>query len=304
MTARSPKAATRLPGRVVASHGRHYAVELETGGRLACVTRGKRGDLACGDRVEVAQTGAGQGVVEQAAPRKTLFYRSDRFRQKLVAANVTQVLIVVAPIPSFSTDLVDRCLAAAEHEGIRPLIVLNKSDLPESAAALRALHLYRELGYAVITIAAKRDVSPLKPHLAKHVSVLVGQSGMGKSTIINRLLPDANARVGEISAALDGGRHTTTHAELYRIDAASDIIDSPGMQEFGLHHLSLPDVADGFVEFRRHHGRCRFNDCRHLGEPGCALVDGVQRGLINGSRFESYRKLAQEIAAKKQDWER
>jgi ribosome biogenesis GTPase len=296
---RNTSAADLLDGQVVASHGRRYSVELAEGAVLDCVTRGKRGEIACGDRVRVAITSAGAGVIEARAPRSSLFYRSDRERQKLVAANVTQAFVVVAPMPVWSPDLVDRCLAAAEHEGIRALVVLNKCDLPQSATALAALETYRALGYTVLTIAAKRDVSPLRPHLAGQVSVLVGQSGMGKSTIINALLPQAAARVDEIATALPGGRHTTTHARLYRLDAASAIIDSPGMQEFGVHHLTAAELADGFVELRPYHGQCRFNDCRHLTEPGCAVSAAAERGLIDARRLAGFRRLATEIAGTK-----
>jgi ribosome biogenesis GTPase len=285
-----------LDGCVVASYGRRYSVEVAGGTVLDCVTRGRRGEIACGDRVQVAVTSPGAGVIEAVSPRASLFYRSDRNREKLVAANVTQAFVVVAPVPTWSPELVDRCLAAAEHEGIRALIVLNKCDLPDSAAALAALDCYRGLGYTVLTIAAKRDVSPLRPHLAGRVSVLVGQSGMGKSTIINALLPEAAARVGEVSVALDGGRHTTTHARLYRLDADTAIIDSPGMQEFGVHHLTVVDLTHGFVELRPYHGQCRFNDCLHLTEPGCAVTAAAERGLINARRLASYRRLASEIA--------
>jgi ribosome small subunit-dependent GTPase A len=198
-----------LAGCIVAAFGRRCLVELPDSSTLDCVTRGRRGALACGDRVSVARTASGQGVIESVAPRSTLLYRSDRARQKLIAANVTRIVVVVAPVPTFHEDLVNRCLAAAEHGGIEALIVLNKVDLPQAAAALQGLELYRRLGYPLLALSAKRDLSPLRPHLQGRTSVLVGQSGMGKSTIINTLLPQAAVRVAEISAALDSGRHTT-----------------------------------------------------------------------------------------------
>lgn len=285
-----------LEGLIVASYGRRYLVELPGSAVLDCVTRGKRRDFACGDRASVTLTGRDQGVIESVAPRTTLLYRSDAHRQKLIAANVTQIIVVAAAVPSFSEDLVNRCLAAAEHGGMAALIVLNKADLPESAQALESLELHRQLGYRVLSLSARRDVLPLAPLLEGEVSVLVGQSGMGKSTIINRLLPQAAARTDELSGALDSGRHTTTHARLYHLDATSQIIDSPGMQEFGLHHLAIDEAAHAFVEFRPWLGRCRFRDCRHVAEPGCAITAACDRGEISERRLASYRGLAEALA--------
>jgi len=270
---------------------------MPDGAALDCVTRGKRGALACGDRVGVASSGPGQGVIETVAPRRTLLYRSERAREKLIAANVTQIVIVVAPVPTFHEDLVNRCLAAAEHGGMAAFIVLNKLDLPQAAAALERLALYRELGYRVVALSAKRDLGPLLPLLRGHVSVLVGQSGMGKSTIINALVPEAAVRVAEVSTALDSGRHTTTHARLYHLDADTHIIDSPGMQEFGLHHLGPDELAHAFIEFRPWLGQCRFRDCRHVTEPGCAVAAACAAGKISERRLESYRGLARELKA-------
>jgi ribosome biogenesis GTPase len=283
-----------LDGRIVAAYGRRYLVELTDATQLDCVTRGRRGALACGDRVGVAHSAPGQGVIETLAARETLLYRSDRGRQKLIAANVTQIVVVVAPVPSFHEDLVNRCLAAAEHGNMSALIVLNKSDLPGARLAFESLALYQRLGYRVLALSAKRDVAPLTDFLRGKVSVLVGQSGMGKSTIVNALAPGAAVRVAELSAALDSGRHTTTHARLYHVDADTDIIDSPGLQVFGLHHVDAAELAEAFVEFRPFLGQCRFRDCRHLVEPGCALAAACTDGSINERRLDSYRTLIKE----------
>ncbi len=279
-------------GQVIAAFGRGYLVELDNGAILECVNRGKKGGLACGDRVAAARTGPGQGVIEATAPRGSLVYRSDPYREKLIAANVTQVVVVVAGWPPFSEELLNRCLAAAEWQELRALILLNKSDLEEETRrASAALDLYRNLGYAVIPLCAKRDITPILPHLAGQSSVLVGQSGMGKSTVVNALAPGARAATGEISMALGTGRHTTTHARLYRLDSRTSVIDSPGMQEFGLHHLTEQDMAQAFPEFRPFLGRCRFNDCRHMTEPGCAIAGGVAAGAVSARRLGFYRAM-------------
>jgi ribosome biogenesis GTPase len=294
-------AAPTQPGTIVASFGRQFSVELGDGTLIACVARGKRTNIACGDRVTVAMTAPGQGVIESTAPRTSLFYRSDIQREKLIAANVTQIVVVLAP-PAFHQELLDRCLAAAEDAGIRALLALNKMDLPTAPAALQSLAMYRALGYEVLPLAAKIDIAPLRARLSGHTSVLVGQSGMGKSTIINRLLPDAAARIGELSQALGSGRHTTTHARFYHLDAASHIIDSPGLQEFGLLHVGATGLAHCFVEFRKHLGQCKFNDCMHLTEPGCAITAAAQHGEIDARRVESYRTLATQLMRKTDRW--
>jgi ribosome biogenesis GTPase len=294
VTTSPPSAASVLKGQVVAAHGKHCQVELADGRRISCVTRGKKTGIACGDHVEIKLTADDQGVIERIAPRTALLYRSDLYREKIIAANVDQIVIVVAAVPSFYEELINRCLVAAETAGIRALIVLNKTDLPETAAARVTLALYETLGYPLLPLCARQEVAPLKAHLLNHTSVLVGQSGMGKSTLINALLPDAHIREGDISAALDSGKHTTTEATLYHLDRDSHIIDSPGLQEFGLHHVQAEDIAQAFIEFRPYLGQCRFHNCRHLVEPDCALDAAALSGAINPRRLKVYRALAQE----------
>lgn len=282
-------------GSVVAAFGRHYEIELAGGAIATGYPRGKKSPFAVGDEVELTSDGQiiGHGV------RRSLLYRSDAYRQKLIAANATQLLLVVATDPSFSDMLLSRALVAAEHEGIKPVIVLNKSDLTPALASARALLApFVALGCRVVELSAKLDVSPLLKVLTGESSVMVGQSGMGKSTLINALVPGAAAATREISTALDTGKHTTTYARMYRLphDQCPDgtLIDSPGLQEFGLHHLTPQAIEFGFVEFRPFLGQCRFRDCQHQAEPGCAIKEAVAAGTINARRLEHFRQFIHE----------
>lgn len=278
-------------GQVVAAFGRHFDVETPDG-IVSCVTRGKKGGIACGDRLQIEMTGSAQGVIKSIDPRSSLLFRSDEFKEKIIAANVTQIIVVVAAEPAFYEDLVSRCLIAAEAASLKIVVVLNKCDLEQATgAALKQLQLYRDLGYPLITLSAKQDISPLRPYLQGQTSVLVGQSGMGKSSIINALLPAAQAHTREISQALNSGKHTTTHARLYHLDDDSHIIDSPGLQEFGLAHVNEMDIAHAFIEFRPYLGHCRFSNCRHLVEPGCAVLEAVTAGKIDKRRLGTFHKL-------------
>jgi ribosome biogenesis GTPase len=260
--------------------------------------RGRKVAYACGDRVAFSMSGADQGMIEAADPRSTLFMRSDRYRTKLIAANVTQLVVLVAAEPSFSLEFVDRALCAARIQSLPALVACNKTDLPTADAALARLAPYRELDYPVIAFAAKRDTAPLVQHLTGNVNLLLGQSGMGKSTLVNRLAPEAHAATREISQALDSGKHTTTHARLYHIGEDTDLIDCPGMQEFGLAHLSFRELEHGFAEIDALLGQCRFANCRHDKEPNCAVLAAVAGGRIAASRYASFRRIASEVQDK------
>lgn len=282
-------------GTVTAAYGKRYGVELDDGRQISCVTRGKKNDLACGDIVSVKLTDTHEGVVETFQTRSSLLYRSNAYKTKMLAANVTQVVIVLATQPSFYEALLNRCLIAAEAAGIKALIVLNKCDLAQNDDALMSLKLYQGLGYQVQPLSAKQDIAPLRQWLENHTSVLVGQSGMGKSTIVNALLPDLDVRTQEVSTVLDSGKHTTTAAHLYHLDEKSHLIDSPGLQEFGLHHLDIEALEKAFIEFRPYLGKCRFNNCKHLKEPDCAVHMAVASGHIQPQRLAYYHDLLGEI---------
>ena len=281
-----------MQGRVVAAHGRQYVVETLDGRRLPCFPRGKKSEIACGDRVEISDSSSDQGVIDAILPRCSLLYRSNEVRQKLIAANVEQLVIVVACEPAFSDDLVTRALIAAESEEIGVLIVLNKCDLTAQIdRARQQTRIFADQGYTILELSARDHAEDLRPWLQGKTSVLVGQSGMGKSTLVNALIPEAGAATREISQALDSGKHTTTHATLYHLDAESHLIDSPGLQEFGLGHLDKQEIEWAFPEFRPYLGQCRFRDCKHNREPDCALRPAVDAGKIEKSRFASYRRL-------------
>lgn len=283
-----------LNGRVIAAFSRRFIVETPSGA-LPCQVKGRHLRVVCGDQVEVRRDGEA-GVIEAVLPRASLLYRSDAFKSKAIAANVTQLAVVVAARPSFSMELVQRCVLAAEDQGIASLLILNKTDLPETPAACERLSLLTRIGYPLLTLSALTDAAPLRPALHGHTTLLIGQSGMGKSTLINALFPDAGVVTAEYSEALDSGRHTTTHTRLHRLDTDSAVIDSPGLQEFALQHMDANALANAFIEFRRYLGHCRFRDCKHETEPGCRLHEAVAAGEIEASRlklFQNLRRLQQ-----------
>lgn len=284
-------------GVIVAAFGRHYEVETADGRLWQALPKAKRSIYACGDRVDLEAASADQARIVNHLPRSSLLYRSDAYREKLIAANTTQIVLVVATEPGFSDELLSRALVAAEHDRLRAVIVLNKCDLGEQLPAARAqLAPFAALGYPVIELCARQSAAPLLPLLHGQLSVLVGQSGMGKSTLINALIPGAAAATREISTALDSGKHTTTHARLYRLEDDTAIIDSPGLQEFGLAHLTRGDVENAFVEFRAEVGNCRFRDCRHEAEPDCGVKAAVAAGRIAERRLRHFLSITADLA--------
>jgi ribosome biogenesis GTPase len=290
-------------GLVVAAHGRHLVVETPAGERVRCHPRGKKSEAVVGDRVRWAPAGD-EGVVEGVEPRRNLLYRQDEWRSKSFAANLDAILMLVAIEPVFGEGQLTRALIAAAEAGIPALIALNKTDLPAAEAARARLAPYRAMGIEVIELALKADpqasLARLRPHLAGRTALVLGPSGSGKSTLINRMVPHAGAQVGEISHALGSGRHTTSTTTWYWLGerpADGALIDSPGFQQFGLHQVAPEALAALMPDLAPHLGGCRFYNCTHRHEPGCALRAAAERGEISPNRWRLYGELHDELSA-------
>jgi ribosome biogenesis GTPase len=283
-----------IEGRVVADFGREFLVEFADRRQVVCTRKGRRQDATCGDFVEVRLTGSAQGSIERVGTRRNLLFRSDQWNEKTLAANVDQVVILLAPKPPISEAFLNMSLVACDAARIPVVIALNKSDLPEHAAARKTLVPYEKMGYTVITMSAKFDVAPLLPHLENKTTLLVGQSGMGKSKTVNALVLSDVARVGELTASRDSGAHTTTFSRFYRLDKDTSIIDTPGFQSFGLFHLTEDQIGDAMRDFRPFLGACKFNDCAHLIEPGCAVIAAAGKGTVSAARLSFYQVLIEQ----------
>ena len=339
-SAPAPADARLREGLVVSAHGRHCVVETPAGERVICHPRGKKLAVVVGDRVRWLPS-QDEGTIERIDERRNLLYRQDEVRTKSFAANLDQVLILVAAEPEFSEHQLSRALIACEAEHITPLIVLNKADLAAPfARAWQRLAPYRAMGYTVLPLAAKPVLPPLPlgagwvegdpaplatpphPHpnplppagegamladvterLHCHTTLILGPSGAGKSTLINRLIPGAAAQTGEISQALNSGKHTTTTTTWYWLDheKTSALIDSPGFQEFGLRHIDPMQLAAYMPDIKPHVAECKFYNCTHLHEPGCGVISNVEStvgaGGISASRYKIYTDLFGELRA-------
>ncbi|CAA0090653.1 Small ribosomal subunit biogenesis GTPase RsgA [Halioglobus japonicus] len=284
-------------GLVVAHYGTQVAVESEPGKTQRCHLRANLDTLVTGDRVVWCE-GDPMGVVVAQRERHSVLSRPDPYgKLKPVAANIDQILVVLAPLPEPHANLIDRYLVAAEVVGIEPVILLNKTDLltdkPDLQQAMdELLAIYPTLGYRVLHTSIKDSgLNELQDALHERTSVFVGQSGVGKSSLVNVLLPDAGIRVGALSESTQKGTHTTTTAQLLHLNCGGTLIDSPGIREFGLWHMSKEQVEQGFREFRALLGTCKFRDCQHEQEPGCAILEGAESGAISARRLDSYRRI-------------
>lgn len=305
-------------GLVVATHGRHVVVESTDGERRICHPKGKKNQAVVGDHVRWAAS-EDQGSIEAVEPRRNLFYRQDEIRTKSFAANIDQTLILLAAEPEFSERQLTRALIAAEAQGIAPLIVLNKSDLTDLfQAAWQRLAPYRDMGYTVLGVCLGRasGTSPSEPDLIRQaaladlderltgkITLVLGPSGVGKSTLINHWAPHALAQTNEISKALNSGKHTTTSTNWYWVDTGKHtaLIDSPGFQEFGLHHIEATQLATLMPDLRRHLGDCKYYNCTHLHEPGCGVTSVLKNATIaypiSANRYKIYSELFAELSA-------
>ena len=288
-------------GVVISRFGQHADVEDKDRSIHRCNIRRSVGSLVCGDKVIWRLGKESQhsisGVIEAVQERESVLSRPDVYDGvKPIAANISQILIVSSVLPVFNSDIIDRYLVAAEQTGITPVIVLNKIDLlteDNQKDIEKQLQIYRDIGYQILYASSESQegINDIKNQLSQHTSIFVGQSGVGKSTLVNSLMPELGLLTKIVSENSGLGQHTTTVARLYHFNEGGDLIDSPGIREFGLWHLSPQQVCQGFIEFHDYLGYCKFRDCKHQTDPGCALVAATQENKIHPKRLASFQRI-------------
>jgi ribosome biogenesis GTPase len=286
-------------GLVVKSFGYSFIVEIENK-TFKATAKSKKTDYVVGDIVQLQMVNDTQVHILGLQTRNNLIFRSDQNKSKIIASNVTQIIIVIAVKPNFNISFLNSCLISAESQNIHPIIVINKIDLPESISFIEEIEeLYvNKLNYQIIKLSALTECNELMPFLITNRNLLIGQSGVGKSTITNKIIPDANARTGAITKSETSGSHTTTNATLYHLNANTDVIDCPGLHEFGLYHLEVDTLASLFPECRDLIDKCKFRNCRHLNEPNCAIVSAVKNKEMSQQRFDFLQRLTQKLQNK------
>lgn len=293
----------QLQGTAIAAYRRYTLVKDQNNKLIQCQQRKAVGQVVCGDIVDWQTEDKETGVITEVQERHSILQRPDiNGNLRIIASNIDQMFIVVTHKPELNEGLIDRYLVAAESNHLKPIILLNKIDLFDEPTLLQLeqrLKIYKEIDYSVIHTSAKQEKSldELTEALKNNNNIFVGQSGVGKSSLINTLLKDSDARIGEISEATGKGKHTTTTAYLYPLENnQGHIIDSPGVREFGLNKLSEQDIIEGFKEFRPYIGYCKFRNCAHNNEPGCALLAALKDKKITEQRWKSYKRILASLA--------
>ena len=290
-------------GQVITHYGQNTDIETSDGEIVRCNIRRIVKSLVCGDKViwrpYKSSDSEFSGIIEAVEPRTSEFLRPDFYDGlKPVAANIDQILIMSALLPDLTPSIIDRYLVAVEQLEIEPVILINKIDLMDDnnqALVEQTIDLYKSIGYKVITLSATEEdgIDKVKALLANKTSVFVGQSGVGKSSLANAIMPDVNILTKQVSDNSRLGQHTTTASRLYRLENGGSIIDSPGVREFAMWHLDNDEIFNGFIEFKPYHGLCKFRDCQHKNDPGCALKKAIDNGEVSKQRYQSYEKILQ-----------